>query len=163
MGSGNPTETRESTGSKKTGDGACHSVVGGDNAEIQQERYRVFIEDVEDGFYETNLKGDFLFFNDALCRIFGYAREDIQHRNDKDFMDQSNAAQAYERFNQIFTNGKGFTDIIWEIIRKDGRRRVALPAVFPEIPCQKNWEALFRMFSICQPHERRPDDETLFR
>ncbi len=125
MGSGNRTETQDPTASQKPEDGACHSVVGGDNADIQQERYRVFIEDVEDGFYETNLKGDFLFFNDALCRIFGYARKEIQNRNYRDFMDEANASRAYERFNQIFTTGKGFTDIIWEIIRKDGRRRMA--------------------------------------
>ena len=44
---------------------------------IPLERYRVFIEDIGDGFYETNIDGDFVFFNDALCRIFGYPPDEI--------------------------------------------------------------------------------------
>ena len=72
-------------------DAVCQPVVGGESARTRQERYRVLIEDVEDGFYETSLKGDFLFFNDALCRIFGYGRDEIQNRNYQDFMDENNA------------------------------------------------------------------------
>ena len=33
---------------------------------------------VADGFYEVDLHGNFKFFNDALCRIFGYPAEEIR-------------------------------------------------------------------------------------
>ena len=52
-----------------------------EETKIQKDRYRVLIEDVADGFYEVDLHGNFKFFNDALCRIFGYAREEIQDHN----------------------------------------------------------------------------------
>ena len=39
-----------------------------DEEKIQKERYKVFIEDVADGFYEVDLQGNFTFFNDAMCR-----------------------------------------------------------------------------------------------
>ena len=94
------------------------------NGDIQRERYRVFIEDVAEGFYETDLKGSFKYFNDALCRIFDYPRAVIQGANFRDFMDEVNAASAFKRFNKIFETGEGITDIVWEIIRKDGQRRV---------------------------------------
>ncbi len=48
---------------------------------IRQDRYRVLIEDVADGFYEVDLSGNFRFFNKALCRIFGYSKNEIQDRN----------------------------------------------------------------------------------
>jgi PAS domain S-box-containing protein len=93
-------------------------------SKVQRERYRVFIEDVADGFYETDLKGNFLYFNDALCRIFGYPRDRIRDRNFREFMDSDNAAAARKHFNRIYRTGKGITDIVWKIRRKDGRKRI---------------------------------------
>jgi PAS domain S-box-containing protein len=90
---------------------------------IQEDRYRVLIEDVADGFYEVDLHGNFRFFNNALCRIFGYEKDEIQQRNFTEFMDEKNARIAYEAFNRIYRTGAGIVDIKWEIARKDGEKR----------------------------------------
>jgi PAS domain S-box-containing protein len=90
---------------------------------IQEDRYRVLIEDVADGFYEVDLHGNFKFFNDALGRIFGYARDEIQDHNFTEFMDEANARIAYESFNRIYRTGGGIVDIKWQISRKDGEKR----------------------------------------
>ena len=90
---------------------------------VQEDRYRVLIEDVADGFYEVDLHGNFKFFNDALCRIFGYPAEDIRNRNFREFMNASNADIAFEAFNSIYRAGEGAVDIRWEIARKDGEER----------------------------------------
>ena len=90
---------------------------------IQKDRYRVLIEDMADGFYEVDLHGNFKFFNNALCRIFGYPRKQIQNRNFRTFMDEDNAKIAYEAFNKIYRTGQNLVDINWEIIRKDRERR----------------------------------------
>ncbi|MDY6791680.1 MAG: PAS domain S-box protein [Thermodesulfobacteriota bacterium] len=95
--------------------------VRNEELEIERDRYRVFIEDVADGFFETNLRGNFIFFNDAMCRIFGFSREEIKDRNFREFMDEKNAQVAYESFNKLYSSGKGVTDIIWEINRKNGQ------------------------------------------
>ena len=91
--------------------------------DIELERYRMLIEEVADGFYETNLRGEFTFFNRALCRIFGYTGKEILGRSYRDFMDEQNAGIAYRSFNRIYRTGRSVTDIEWEIRRKDGRRR----------------------------------------
>ena len=98
--------------------------VGTEELKIERDRYRVFIEDVADGFFETNLRGNFLFINDAMCRIFGFSREEIKDRNFREFMDEKNAQDAYESFNNLYRSGKGVTDIIWEINRKNGQLRI---------------------------------------
>ena len=36
---------------------------------------------IEEGVYEVDLHGNFLYFNNSLCKIFGYPREDIQFHN----------------------------------------------------------------------------------
>ena len=92
--------------------------------DIPQDRYRVFIQDVADAFFETNIQGDFVFFNDALCRIFGYPREEIKHKNFRHFMDSTNAEFAFNSFNQMFDSGKGVNNLFWEICRKDGKTRI---------------------------------------
>lgn len=95
----------------------------GEDSKTHRDRYRVFIEDVADGFYETNIRGEFKFFNDALCRIFGYSRSEIQDHNYREFMDEKNAEIAFDSLNKIYRTGKDVFDIKWEIIRKDGETR----------------------------------------
>jgi PAS domain S-box-containing protein len=97
---------------------------GREEPKINRDRYRVFIEDAADAFYETDIKGHFRFFNDALCRIFGYSKGEIQDRNYCEFMDEKNARIAFESFNEIYRTEKKITDIKWEITRKDGEARI---------------------------------------
>ena len=91
---------------------------------LKEDRYRVFVEDMADGYYETNLRGDFVFFNDAFCQIFRCRRDELQGRNYRDFMDPENSDAAFKSFNAIFRSGIGLVDIHWEIIRKDGATRI---------------------------------------
>ncbi|MCG6894183.1 MAG: PAS domain S-box protein [Desulfobacteraceae bacterium] len=94
------------------------------NDRLTGERYRVLIEDVADGFFETDLKGSFKFFNDALCRIFGRDRTEIQNRSFRHFMDAGTAERAFQDFNAIYRTGIGRTGLVWEILRKDGSHRM---------------------------------------
>ena len=41
-----------------------------------EEKYRMIIENIEDGYYEVDLAGNFTFFNDAMCRMVGYSRKE---------------------------------------------------------------------------------------
>ncbi len=87
-------------------------------------RYRAFMEEVADGFYETDLKGNFTFFNNAFCRIFGYERAEMEGKNFREFMDEKTVALAFESFNRIYRTGRDLVDIIWWITRKGGDRRI---------------------------------------
>jgi PAS domain S-box-containing protein len=93
------------------------------DSRVLADRYRMLIGAVADGFYEVDLGGNFRFFNDALCRIFGYARSEIEGHNFREFMNEDNARIALEAFNKIYRTGKGGVFIEWEIARKDGEKR----------------------------------------
>ena len=123
MASGKPKKAVAASGPQSATDSSAAHPKKRSTAQIQAERYRALIEDVADGFYEVDLSGNFKFFNDALCRIFGYPRCDIQDRNYTDFMDKGSARIAYEAFNRVFRKGGGVVDIRWEIIRPDTERR----------------------------------------
>jgi PAS domain S-box-containing protein len=91
---------------------------------VSEARYRAFMEEVADGFYETDLKGNFTFFNNAFCRIFGYELSEMMGRNFREFMDEKTAELAFQSFNRIYRTGRDLVDIIWWITRKDGSRRI---------------------------------------
>ncbi|MFC1863252.1 PAS domain S-box protein, partial [Thermodesulfobacteriota bacterium] len=85
---------------------------------------RDFLESIDEGVYETDIYGDFTFFNDALCEIFGYPRGEIIGKNFSKFMDKKKAREALGTFTKIWVTHNGFTDIIWEIKGGDGAQRI---------------------------------------
>src|SRR4030042_13843 len=42
-----------------------------------EERYRNILANIEDGYYEVDIEGNFTFFNDALCRMLGYSEDEM--------------------------------------------------------------------------------------
>jgi len=87
-----------------------------------EEKYRNILENIEDGYFEVDLAGNFTFFNPSLCRFLGYPREEMQGMNNRVFMDAENAKKVFRAFNEVYVTGipqKGFE---WETIRKDGAR-----------------------------------------
>ena len=92
--------------------------------EVSSERYQAFIENIEDGVYEVDIHGNFLYFNQSLCKVFGYPKEEIRFQNFSKFMTEEYAKQAFENFNRIYQTGHGFSDLIWKT--KDGFLKVFL-------------------------------------
>jgi PAS domain S-box-containing protein len=88
-----------------------------------ERRYRTFIENIEEGVYEVDLRGNFTYFNNALCHVFGYPREEMEGANFGILMDEEHGRAAFEIFNEIYKTGKGIVDLLWETIDKEERKR----------------------------------------
>lgn len=88
-----------------------------------EERYKTIIESIEDGYFEVNLAGDLTFFNDSLCRMLGYAREEMLGMSNRQYTDEENRKKLYEAFNKVYRTGQPTKAFAWEITRKDGMRR----------------------------------------
>ncbi len=93
-------------------------------ARLSSERYRAFVENIEEGVYEVDIHGNFLYFNNSLCKIFGYPPEEIQFQNFSKFMDEETAKEMYEAFNRVYETGQGVTDLQWKIRDKQGDERI---------------------------------------
>lgn len=91
---------------------------------VSDERYEAFIDNIQEGVYETDVHGNFSYFNDSFCKIFTYPREEILGRNYSFFMDKNNARKAYLTFTKVWVTRQGFSDIVWEIVGKDGQKRI---------------------------------------
>ena len=88
-----------------------------------EERYRTILENIEDGYYETDLRGDLTFFNDSLCRILGYSGEEIMGMPNKRYTDEENRKKLYQAFNEVYRTGKPAKGFEWQVFTKDGRKR----------------------------------------
>lgn len=96
---------------------------------LTDERYKAFIENIDEGLYETDLQGNFTFFNQALCQLLGISPEEIRGQSFTKFMGEEQGKAAFEVFHQLFKTGIGIKDLLWEIIDRQGQRRlIALSA-----------------------------------
>jgi PAS domain S-box-containing protein len=96
-----------------------------DRVKGTEEKCRAILENIEDGYYEVDLAGNFTFINDAFCRILKYTRDELIGMNDREYTDKENAKKVYKVFNRVYTTGKPAKLVDWEIICKDGTKRYA--------------------------------------
>ena len=88
-----------------------------------EEKYRTILENIEDGYYEVDLNGNFTFFNASMCRTLGYPPEEMMGMNNRQFTDRENAKKLFKTFNEIYRTGEPAKEFDWQIIRKDGTER----------------------------------------
>jgi diguanylate cyclase (GGDEF)-like protein/PAS domain S-box-containing protein len=87
------------------------------------EKYRTILESIQEGYYETDLAGNFTFFNNPMCRLLGYSKEELMGMNNRQYTDRENAKRLFQAFNQVYRTGEPGEGFDWEIVRKDGTQR----------------------------------------
>jgi PAS domain S-box-containing protein len=88
---------------------------------LSEEKYRSIIENIEEGYFELDLKGNFNFFNNSLCKITGYTHEELRHTNYQKYSNQETSENMFKLFNQVFRAKQPVSVADFEIIVQDGR------------------------------------------
>ena len=88
-----------------------------------EEKYRTILESVEDSYLEVDLEGNIHFFNNSFCKLLGYPEDELQGKNNLEFMDKANAEKVFRIFNNVYETKKPVSGASWEFIRKDGTSR----------------------------------------
>ncbi len=96
-----------------------------------EEKYRTILEETGDGYFETDLAGNFAFVNDAQARLLGYSKEEIIGMNFKAFTPEEKVKSIFEAYNGIYRSGEPVRNFVDEVIRKDGSRGFAQTSAFP--------------------------------
>ena len=86
----------------------------------REEKYKSILESIDNGYYEVDLNGNLTFFNDSMCRIWGYSREELMGMNNRQYTDEENARKLYETFNKVYKTELPTKAFDWQIRRKDG-------------------------------------------
>jgi diguanylate cyclase (GGDEF)-like protein/PAS domain S-box-containing protein len=91
-----------------------------ENLRLSEERYRLIIENIGDGYYEVDLKGNITFINDAALRILGVPRSELEGTNFKAFVTKEDAARIFGVFHEVYLSGAPFRGLSWWVLRPDG-------------------------------------------
>ncbi|MBW2179794.1 MAG: PAS domain S-box protein [Deltaproteobacteria bacterium] len=89
-----------------------------------EEKHRTIIENIKEGYLETDLSGIVTFANDSLRDMMGYSREKIIGMiYYKDILKNHNpetAQQIFNIFNTVYKTGESALIENYEIVKKDG-------------------------------------------
>jgi len=90
-----------------------------------EERYRRIVETTPDGYYEVDINGNYTFFNDAMCDLLGYARDEMKGMNQSAYLDEENSQTLLNAINQVYRTGESIKALEFTFTRRDGSVRHA--------------------------------------
>jgi two-component system, cell cycle sensor histidine kinase and response regulator CckA len=93
-----------------------------DNAgqDVTDERYRNILESMQEAYFETDLKGNMLFYNDRVTGVLGYSPEEISDMTFKQLVNEANAKKLYETFSTVYRTREAIRGFEWQVIKKNG-------------------------------------------
>jgi PAS domain S-box-containing protein len=86
-----------------------------------EEKYRSILESIEEGCFEIDLAGDLSFFNDPLCKILGYSRDELEGMNIRVFTTDDTLKKINRLFEHVKQTGEPINVAEYEAVQKDGR------------------------------------------
>jgi PAS domain S-box-containing protein len=96
-----------------------------------EHKYRTILEEMGDGYFETDLVGNITFVNDALIRILGYSKEEIIGMNFRAIRPKEHVKAIFEATKRMYKTGEPLRDRPAEVICKDGKHAFAETSAFP--------------------------------
>jgi PAS domain S-box-containing protein len=96
-----------------------------------EERYRTILDEMEEGYYEIDLAGNFTFVNDAMSHILGYSRDELIGMNYKTYTPKEDIMPTFEAYNRVYRTGEPLKWFPMAEVRKDGTRLLAEDSILP--------------------------------
>jgi PAS domain S-box-containing protein len=91
-----------------------------DELRRSEEKHRSILENMEELYFENDLKGYYIFVNNTACRLLGYERDELIGKNYCMVYSPETAKLIREQYQKIYETGKSKFLLEHEVIRKDG-------------------------------------------
>jgi PAS domain S-box-containing protein len=91
---------------------------------MSEEKYRSILENMEEGYFEVNLRGNLTFLNQSTCRILGYPREELLGMNYRRFTKKDSAKEMSKIFERVYKTGIPAKVTDHMVIHKDQNMRI---------------------------------------
>ncbi len=88
-----------------------------------EQKFRTIIESTPDGYYEVDLDGNYTFFNDSMCAILGYSRQELAAMNQRRSLDEANSQKLTDASKKVLKTGEPVKSVGWTLVNKEGCRR----------------------------------------
>ena len=93
------------------------------------DKFSRIIDNMQEGYYEVDLKGNFTFVNKAVCKMLGMPKEKVIGSNYREFGSKETCQKVFKEFNKVYTTGEpGYIE--YEAIRKDGARFIVANSTY---------------------------------
>ncbi|MFO7568997.1 MAG: PAS domain S-box protein [Smithellaceae bacterium] len=94
-----------------------------DGLNRSEERYRTILEEIEEGYGELDLDGNFIFVNQAAARTIGYMPEELLHTNIRSYLSSDQIEKLAGLFNEIYQTGRSVKGMEVAFVTKSGVTR----------------------------------------
>jgi PAS domain S-box-containing protein len=91
-----------------------------DALRVSEERYRSILDEIEQGYFEMDLSGNFTFVNESEARLLGYSREELIGMNYRQYNSPERAKKAADLYYNLYKTGQPFKGFEGMMITKDG-------------------------------------------
>jgi len=85
-----------------------------------EKKYRSILENIEEGYFELDLKGTIIHCNQVLAKIIGHPAENLIGLNYRQYTDSETAAWLKDVFSRIYRTGETLHDLNHKILHSDG-------------------------------------------
>ncbi|MFW9824798.1 MAG: PAS domain S-box protein, partial [Candidatus Thorarchaeota archaeon] len=86
--------------------------------------YKEIIENMEDGYFEVDLKGSFTYVNDYICKFLGISKNGLLGRSYEIILEKNTINDVYQNFNYVYENELPKGTFESQVIRNDGTKRI---------------------------------------
>ena len=84
-----------------------------------EQKHREILAAIAEGYYEVDLTGNLVFFNDSFRQMTGLSSEELIGKSYKQFY--KNPEEVFKTFNQVYQTGNPVTAGDWPAVNQDGR------------------------------------------
>ncbi len=80
-------------------------IIAEQKLEESEKKYRKLLEDINEGYYTLDLKGNYTYVNNYYCKIQGYSKEEVLGKNYRLLYDDKTCKNLFKMFNQMYKSG----------------------------------------------------------
>ena len=88
-----------------------------------EEKYRTIIENIEDGYYELDIRGRLTFFNDSTLKFGEYSKEELLNKSFNELTSEETANDLIKIYSEVYNTGKPAKRVEWLMRTKSGKIR----------------------------------------
>jgi len=86
-------------------------------------KYREIIENIEDGYFEVDLRGNYTYVNDYISRYLGIPKKKLLGKSYTTQVDKDTIEEVFKIFNNVYKNDLPKGTFESQVIRSDGEMR----------------------------------------
>ena len=87
-----------------------------------EEKYRTILEDMDDIYFEVDIKGNITFVNASSCKMSGYSEKELLGMPFKKISAPDGIKMVMQYFGEIFQTGKTGKPFLWNLVKKNGEQ-----------------------------------------